>query len=130
MVRKLVDLQDEILEWMFGSSLGVKEESKLFLCHRRTTMENLKRFGYSSKYPYDSPDELAGIVLLAGVKNVSRLLRHGARHARRPSTTLEGVGGEVRVLEESRKECTNQMHGGGARSLLFEEVWLTSSQIL
>ena len=117
LVRELVYFQYEILKRMLGGSLGVKKQPQLFFCDGGTAMKHLKRLGNPAKYPDHCPYDLASSELLAGVKDVGRLLGHGAGYAGHPPATLEGVGREVRVLEESGEEGTNQVHGGGARGL-------------
>lgn len=67
LVGQLVDLQDEVLERMFGGSVRIQKQSQLLLRHFGTAMEHLKRLGNTSKYGDYGPDELAWREVLTGV---------------------------------------------------------------
>ena len=99
-IRKLVHFQDQELERLLGGSHRIKEKPKLLLCDGWTAMKYLKWFWDPSKDTNDSPDQLAGSEVLAGMKDVSGLLRHGAMDCGRGTTAPQGVGRKVRVLKE------------------------------
>ena len=130
LVGQLVDLQDEVLEGVLGSPLGVQEQPQLLLSHSGPAVEHLKGLGHPTKHPYHSPDQLVGREVLAGVQDVCGLLGHGARDVGGGTATSEGVAGEFRVLKEGREEGAHRVHGGGVGLCVLEQVGLAPDQIL
>jgi len=130
-VRQLVDLQDEELEWVFGGSGWIQEQPKLLLGHGRPAREHLERLGDTAEDPNDGSDQLTSREVLAGMQNVRGLLGHRPREGAYHAALFQRTRGQLGILEESGQEGPNLVHGSDGRIHLYpEQVGLGPDQIL